>query len=35
MKDISEKTHGNILLAIVGNKCDLQDEREVSKEEGM
>jgi Ras-related protein Rab-6A len=34
VKDITDKARGNILLAIVGNKSDLANEREVTKEEG-
>jgi Ras-related protein Rab-6A len=35
IRDIAEKAKGNIILAIVGNKNDLNDEREVSSEEGQ
>lgn len=31
IQDISDKTKGSIFLAMVGNKCDLNDEREVTK----
>jgi GTPase SAR1 family protein len=34
MKQIKEKTPPNIQKLIIGNKCDLEDSREVKFEEG-
>lgn len=34
IQDISDKTKGSILLAIVANKCDLEEDREVTRDEG-
>ena len=35
IKNIYEKKDENFPLILIGNKCDLKDEREVSEEEGL
>ena len=35
MRDVQEKSKSNLILAIVGNKSDLQEEREVTTEQGI
>ena len=34
MEDIKKNAPKNVLMILVGNKCDLEDNREVSQEEG-
>lgn len=34
VQELREHAQPNIIIAIVGNKCDLERERKVSKEQG-
>lgn len=34
IEDVQAERQGQALIVLVGNKCDLQDQRQVSKEEG-
>ena len=35
MEEIRKYTHESIKVLLIGNKCDLEDEREVPTEEGI